>query len=89
MDFIKYTFALVVFAWATLSPELEDTPQTFIPPASVTLDTSFVDMVVTIDSLENTVDKEVYKAKKKIIHNHTTIVKCAHEVDSLYESINK
>lgn len=89
MDFIKYTFAIIVFTWAALTPELEKTPQAVSPYATAAVDTSFVDMVVTIDSLETTVDREVIKAKSKVVRNHNIIIKYAHKVDSLYETINQ
>ncbi|MBK7806823.1 MAG: hypothetical protein IPJ51_11040 [Saprospiraceae bacterium] len=89
MDFIKYTFALLVFAWATVTPYLDTAPLEFTPPVYETVDTTFIDMVGVIDSLETEVYMEFNEAKTKVIRNHKTIVKCAHKVDSLYEKIGK
>lgn len=89
MDFIKYTFALLVFACATVTPDLDTAPLEFTPPVYETVDTTFIDMVGVIDSLETEVYMEFNEAKTKVIRNHKTIVKCAHKVDSLYEKIGK
>lgn len=89
MDFIKYTFALIVFAWATVTPDLDTSPKKLTPPVYEVADTSFIEMVTTIDSMETRVFAEATKAKSKVIRNHNTIVKCAKEVDSLYESTIK
>ena len=44
MDFIKYTFALLVFAWATVTPDLDTAPLEFTPPVYETVDTAFIDL---------------------------------------------
>ena len=90
MDIIKYTFALIVFAWATVTPNLDTRTEDYTEPLLYIEDTSFTDMVSEIDSLENQIDLEVDKVRRKVITNHKTIVKYATEVDSMYaESLNK
>lgn len=90
MDIIKYTFALIVFAWATVTPNLDTRTEDYTEPLLYIEDTSFTDMVSEIDSLENQIDLEVDKVRHKVITNHKTIVKYATEVDSMYaESLNK